>query len=56
MNFYSASVALLWATAFRVVTAPTASRHPISRGTKLWSDGGAMWRSKQRPNLPDKRP
>lgn len=31
MNFYSASVALLWTTAFRVVASPTVSRHAISR-------------------------
>ena len=31
MNFYSSSVALLWVTAFRVIAAPSGSRHPVSR-------------------------
>lgn len=31
MNFYSASVALLWGTAFRVVAPPTVSRVCASR-------------------------
>ncbi len=31
MNFYSASVALLWGTALRVVAPPTVSRQSVAR-------------------------